>query len=148
VFSRKQLVRVLSPRLHVIADRIWGDGVLFADYWTNGLDIVEFVKDRDTWVAVLALPRVYHAGETFELRTERRIVGGFRRSAEDWGSVMYAPAKNLSLEVTGVARKRIRNPELFASIVEGASVDESRRSIRLSVRRPRVNSSYGLRWAW
>jgi hypothetical protein len=134
--------------MHVISDRVWGDGVLFADYWTNGLDIVEFLKDGSAWVAVLGLPRVYHAGETFELKTERRIVGGFRESTEDWGSVMYAPAKRLSIELTGKAVERFRNPELAAPALEDATVDKTPRSIKFNVRRPRLNSSYALQWAW
>lgn len=121
---------------------------MFADYWTDGLDIVEFVKGRTSWIAVLGLRRVYTAGETFELRTERRIVGGFAESKENWGSVMYAPAKSLTIEITGSAASRIRNPALSAPALENTSIDRGPRSIKVHVERPRINSSYGLQWAW
>ena len=148
VFKRRQKIRVQAKRLYVITDRIWGDGVVFGDYWTDGLDIVEFVRDRDSWVAVLGLPRVYFAGETFELRTERRIVGGFRGSVENWDAIMYAPARELTIEVAGAAARRIRKPMLSAPSVRDATVDRGADSLTLYVERPKMHSAYKLEWAW
>lgn len=149
VFKRRQTIRVMSPRLSVFLDRIWGDGVLFSDYWTGGLSIVEATASRSGWVAILELPRAYQKGEVFEIRTERRIVGGFTQPVEHWDSTMFAPTKWLRLEVAGAAAGRFRWPTLSAPLGgEEVFVDHDRESLSLTVPEPRESAPYRLSWAW
>jgi len=148
VFKRRQTIRVNAPRLSVFLDRIWGDGVVFGDYWTGALEIVEVVRSRIGWVAILSLPRSFRRGETVELRTERRIVGGFTQSVEHWDSTMYAPTKWLSLEISGPAASRLKWPTLSAPRGDEANIQRDRDALTLIVREPEAHARYRLQWNW
>jgi hypothetical protein len=148
VFKRRQTIRVTAPRLAVFLDRIWGEGVLFADYWTGGLEIVEAVHARIGWVAILGLPRTYRRGDLLEIRTERRIVGGFTQPVEHWDSTMFAPTKWLSLEISGLAARRVKRLMLSAPQGDGVDVDRNREVLSLTVRKPDSNVPYRMEWAW
>ncbi len=148
VFKRRQRIRVLAPRLSVFLDRIWGDGIVFGDYWTGALEIIEVVHTRMGWVAILGLPRTYRKGETLEVRTERRIVGGFTQPIEHWESTMFAPTKWLSLEISGPATKRLNQPILSVPRSDDVDVDRTRESLSLVVREPASHMPYRVEWAW
>ncbi|TMB64737.1 MAG: hypothetical protein E6J43_13040 [Chloroflexi bacterium] len=148
VFRRRQTIRVTARRLTVFLDRIWGEGVLFADYWTAGLPIVEAARNRSGWVAILGLRRTYRKGEVVEIRTERRIVGGFTQQLEHWDSTMFAPTKWLSLEISGAAAGRLRWPNLLAPAGDNVVVDQDGKALSLIVREPVAHAPYRLQWNW
>ncbi len=148
VYERRQRIRITAPKASVFFDRVWGEGVLFRDYWTDGLDILEAIRGRNGWVVVLALPRQYSRGETFEVRTDRRIKGGFTRSTEYWDSTMFAPTRLLNLAIVSPARLRIRRPILRAPGTAGVTVEHRRNSLAMRVKSPGVYAPYRLEWAW
>jgi len=148
VFKRRQRIRVLASRLTVFLDHIWGDGIVFRDYWTGALEIVDVVRSRTGWVAILGLPRSYRRGETLDIRTERRIVGGFTQPIEHWESTMFAPTKWLSLDVSGPAARRARKPILSMPQGSDVNVERNRELLSLIVRKPRPHVPYRVEWAW
>jgi hypothetical protein len=148
VFKRQQMIRVIAPRLTVFLDRIWGEGVLFADYWTGGLPIVEAVRGKSGWVAILELPRSYRKGDIVQIRTERRIVGGFTQAVEHWDTTMFAPTKWLSLEICGAAAKHVRWPRITSPARAYPFVAHDSDSLRLVVRQPQADERYRLHWSW
>lgn len=148
VFKRRQTIRVIAPRLSVYLDRIWGDGVVFGDYWTGGLEIIDVVLSRTGWVAILGLPRSYRRGEVLEVRTERRIIGGFTQPIEHWDSTMFAPAQWLSLEISGPAARRVKQPILSMPQGDGVNVYRNRGFLSLVVHKPESNAPYRLEWTW
>lgn len=149
VFKRRQRIRVMATLLSVYLDRIWGDGVVFGDYWTGGLEIVDLVHSRTGWVAILGLPRSYRRGDVLEVRTERRIVGGFTQPIEHWDSKMFAPTKWLSLEISGPAAKRIKRAMLSAAPQRDyVNVEGNRGVLSLTARKPESNAPYRVEWAW
>src|SRR3990172_7290352 len=77
VFCRRQRIRFLEDGVAEFIDRVWGEGVLFAGYETGSMSIIEAIATRKGYAVVLALPRAFARGETFEVVTERRIVGAF-----------------------------------------------------------------------
>jgi hypothetical protein len=146
VYERRHRIRVTAPSLSVFLDRVWGEGVLFRDYWTGGLDILEAIRTRSGWVVILQLPREYRKGESFEIRTERKIVGGFMRSEQHWGSVMFAPTKSLDLEI--VSRSRVRQPALTIPKPAGVALRQLRSTLRFHADNPEVHALYQVDWAW
>lgn len=146
IYERRQKIRVRAQRLSVFLDRVWGEGVLFRDYWTDGLDILEATRTRSGWVVVLQLRREYRRGESLEIRTERRITAGFTRSEEYWGSVMFAPTRFLDLQI--VSRRRMRQPALSIPRTAGVALQKQRSSLILHAKRPVVHAPYRVDWAW
>ncbi len=146
VYERKQRIRVLAPRLSVFVDRIWGEGILFRDYWTGGLDILEATRRKSGWVVVLQLARDYLKGESLEIRTERRIVGGFMHPEEYWGSVMFAPTRSLNLQIA--ARRRMRAPAVSIPKTAGVALKQNRSSLAFHADNPVIHAPYQVEWAW
>ena len=146
VYERRQRIRVKAPRLSVFLDRVWGDGVLFRDYWTGGFDILEATRTKSGWVVILQPPREYLRGESLEIRTERRITAGFTRPEEYWGSVMFAPTRSLNLKI--VSRRRMRQPFLSLPTTAGVALEQKRSSLHFHVERPVVHAPYRVEWGW
>lgn len=77
IFRRHQRIRFLEDGVAEFIDRVWGDGVLFAGYEVRSMSLVEAIPTRKGYAVLLALPRAFVRGETFDVVTERRIVGAF-----------------------------------------------------------------------
>ena len=147
-FARRQLIRFLGDDATVFLDRVWGDGVLFAGYETGSARIIDAVRARRGYVALLRLPRRFRKGETFEIVTERKIVGAFADDDSYWELAMSAPTASLSLQVSSRRARGMRTVHVAAPRLRGVDVRQQQRSLRLKVHSPALHVPYRLEWRW
>ena len=147
-FARRQLIRFLEDDATVFLDRVWGDGVLFAAYETGSARIIDAIPARRGYVALLRLPRRFRRGETFEIVTQRKIVGAFADEDAYWELAMSAPTAALSLQVSSRRARGMRTVHVAAPRLRGVDVRQRRRSLGLKVDSPALYVSYRLEWRW
>ncbi len=145
-FIRRQRIRFLEDGVSVFYDRVWGDGILFAGYFAQGLRMLQPIRTRKGYVLPLALPRPFRKGETFEVRTERRIIGGFTHREVHWDLAMAVPTELLTLDVNG-PHSHFGRPMVVAPPHSHIDADVSHGSLRLRVRYPTVEVPYTLGWS-
>lgn len=147
-FTRRQRIRFLEDNVAVFFDRVWGEGVLFANYSAKSMRIIDAIPTTKGYVVPLALPRRFSKGEVFDVVTHRRIVGAFLPDMAYWDSAMHAPTELLALDVVAPRTRRFRSPEIIAPPTGDFDADASRGSLKLRVRQPALHASYRLMWAW
>ncbi len=148
VFSRTQRIRFLEDGVGVFMDRVWGDGVLFANYYAREMHILEALRTNRGYVLLLSLPRRFNRGEVFEVETERRIVGGFLAEDGYWDSKMAGPTELLDLTVYGPSGRAFRRADVAAPPQSRMSASHHKNILQLQVRRPTPNLRYTLAWHW
>jgi hypothetical protein len=148
VFRRRQRIRFLEDGVTEFIDRVWGEGVLFAGYEARSMSILESIPTRRGYAVLLALPRMFARGETFDIITERRIVGGFIDQQAYWESAMAAPTEALTIDVRGPAGLILARPEIVAPARGEMDLRQRRRSLRFQVRQPALYIPYKLEWSW
>jgi len=147
-FTRRQLIRFLRDNTTVFLDRVWGDGVLFAAYKTGSAPIIDAIPARRGYVVILGLPRRFREGETFEIVTERKIVGAFADEDAYWELAMPAPTRSFDLKVSSRASRSMRAVQIVAPGLRGVDVRQRGRSLRLRVQEPAMYVPYRLEWRW
>lgn len=148
VFRRKQRIRFLENNVAVFFDRVWGEGVLFANYQAKGLRIIDAFQASKGYIVALSLPKRFKRGDVFDIETERRIVGAFYKDQGYWDSAMSAPTKLLSIDIVTPPGVGIRAPDIVAPTRDGIDADHQRQRLRLRAKGPQTHVSYSLRWAW
>jgi hypothetical protein len=147
-FVRRQRVRFLQDGASVFFDRVWGDGVLFAGYAARHMRILDAIPTRKGYVVPLALPRPFARGQTFDIDTERRIVGAFIYPAAYWESAMSAPTDLLTLDVVAPPGLHFRRPEIIAPPRGDFDARQRARLLTFQVQRPALDIPYRLAWSW
>lgn len=147
-FVRHQRVRFLEDSVSVFFDRVWGDGVLFAGYAASHMRILDAIPTRKGYVVPLALPRPFARGETFDIVTQRRIVGAFVHESAYWESAMSAPTELLTLDVAAPPGLRFRQPEIVAPPRGDFDARQRARLLTFQVQRPALDIPYRLAWYW
>ena len=145
-FRRRQLIRFLEKKATVFIDRVWGDGVLFASYESGPMHIIDVIPARKGYALLLGLPRPFRRGETFEIVTERKIVGAFMDQDAYWELSMSVPTALLSLRVSDRSARVMRAVHLSAAGPRGIKVRLQDRSVRLTVDSPALYVPYRLEW--
>ncbi len=147
-FTRRQRIRFLEDGVGTFFDRVWGDGVLFAGYTTPGMRILDAIPTRNGYVVPLALPRPFRKGDTFEITTQRRIVGAFTDDLAYWDSAMHAPTEYLAIDVVSPHGRHFRAPDIVAPPRGDMDAKVHDRRLSLRLRRPALYTPYKLTWAW
>jgi hypothetical protein len=147
-FIRRQRIRFLEDNVTAFHDRIWGEGILFAYYAADGMRMLQPIRTLKGYVLPLALPRPFHKGEVFEVRTERRIVGAFAGAGGYWESAMAVPTDVLDIEVVTPVGLRCRRVEVHAPHRRGLSAGARPRALALKVSQPALDVPYRLSWSW
>jgi hypothetical protein len=147
-FVRHQRLRFLEDGVSVFFDRVWGDGVLFAGYAARHMRILDAIPTRKGYVVPLALPRPFARGQTFDIDTERRIVGAFIYPAAYWESAMSAPTDLLTLDVVAPPGLHFRRPEIIAPPRGDFDARQRARLLTFQVQRPALDIPYRLAWSW
>ena len=147
-FTRHQRVRFLEDGVSVFFDRVWGDGVLFAGYAARHMRILDAIPTRKGYVVPLGLPRPFARGETFDIETERRIVGAFIQPDAYWESAMSAPTDLLTLDVVAPPGLHFRRPEIVAPPRGDFDARQRARLLTFQVQRPALDIPYRLAWSW
>jgi hypothetical protein len=148
LFTRRQRVRFLEDGVGVVFNRIWGEGVLVGSYLAPGLSLMEPIKTRSGYILPLGLPRRFNRGETFEVVTQRRIVGGFSAENGYWETTLTKPADLIQITVVTPPSVGVNNPEIIASPRGDLYATKKANSLQLRVAHPGVNQPYRLRWSW
>ena len=144
LFKRHQRVRFLEDNVGVLYDRVWGLGVLFATYVVRDARILEPIRTPKGYVVPLALSRPFRKGETFDLVTQRKIVGAFVKESY-WDSAMHAPTD--LLEMTVVSARRLSRPEIIAPPRGDFDATASSNVVKMRVRGPALYDTYKLSWS-
>jgi hypothetical protein len=147
-FTRWQRIRFLEDDVQVFFDRLWGDGVLFAGYSAPSMRILDAFPTRKGYVVTLGLPQAFRKGETFDVVTQRRIVGAFIYDNAYWESAMGAPTELLSIDVFAPRGRTFDHPEIVAPPRGDIHADQHANVLRFRVRQPSVHIPYRLAWAW
>jgi hypothetical protein len=148
IFRRRQRIRFLEDGVAEFIDRVWGDGVLFAGYEARSMSLVEAIPTRKGYAVLLGLPRAFARGETFDVVTERRIVGAFIDHQAYWDSAMAAPTGSLTIEVRAPAGRSLARPEIVAPARGRMDLRQRRRSLKFQVKQPALQIPYKLEWSW
>lgn len=147
-FARRQLIRFLEDDVTLFVDRVWGEGVLFAGYDAGSARITDALTAGKGYVVLLSLPRRFQKGETFEIVTERKIVGAFTDRDAYWELAMFAPTASLNLHVSDRSARVIRTVHVSAADLSGVEAHQRNRSLRLKVDSPVLYARYRLDWRW
>ena len=147
-FIRHQRVRFLEDGVSVFMDRVWGDGVLFANYAAHRMRILGAIPTRKGYVVLLALPKPSIKGETFDIVTQRRIVGAFVDEDGYWESAMSAPTELLTIDVVTPRGRRFRHPEIVAPPRGDLHAEHSPQLLKFRAKQPALNVPYRLAWSW
>lgn len=147
-FSRHQRIRFLEDGVGVFVDRIWGDGVLFAAYSARSMRILDAIPTRKGYAVVLTLPRPFIKGETFDIVTQRRIVGAFIDDHAYWDSAMAVPTELLTIDVFAPRGRDLRRPEVVAPLRGDIDAKHRPGSLHFRVRHPAIHIPYQLAWSW
>jgi len=147
-FIRHQRIKFLEDDVAVVFDRVWGEGVIFAGYDTGSAKIVDAILARKGYVVVLKLPRNFRKGETYELNTERTIIGAFADRDAYWELAMAAPAKIVNLEVQAPTGRAMKDVEIVAPDIDGLSADSLEFSTRMKIVGPKLHVPYRIQWQW
>lgn len=147
-FRRRQRIRFLEDGVTTFFDRVWGEGVLFANYHAKAMRLIDAIPTRKGYVVVLALPRPFKKGEVFEVETQRRIVGAFIYDWGYWDSTMAVPTERLQIDVLTPSGLNTRRPEIIAPAYGDFDASKTRGRLQLRVRHPAPSVPYRLRWDW
>jgi hypothetical protein len=147
-FSGRQRIHFLEDDVRVFFDRAWGDGVLFAGYSARSMRILDAIPTRKGYVVPLALPRAFRKGETFDVVTQRHIVGAFIYDNAYWESAMAAPTELLTIDVYAPRGRGFSRPEIVAPPRGDLHAEQHLNLLQLRVRHPTLHTPYRLSWAW
>jgi hypothetical protein len=147
-FVRRQRIRFLEDGVTVFMDRIWGDGLLFAGYFAPGFGIMEPIRAQKGFVIPLMLPRRFRKGETFDIVTERNVIGAFYQPLGHWDMITPAPTDLLTLTVESSQRLPLERPEIIAPSGGDIDAERSSSSLRFRVAKPSLDARYRLAWSW
>ncbi len=147
-FTRRQQVRFLENGVSVFMHRVWGEGVLFANYAVQGLRIIDAIPTRKGYVVLLALPKQFAKGDTLDIVTRRSIVGAFIDGQGYWETTMDAPTDCLTVDVVAPEGRTIKRPEIIAAPQADLHATHSPRRLRFMTRQPAINVPYRLAWSW
>jgi len=114
VFTRRQRVRFLEDGVSVLFDHIWGEGLLLGRYVAPDVQLMEPIRTAKGLALPMRLAKSFRKGETFELVTHRRIVGGFAGRDAYWDTLMTKPTNLIQISVVMPDTVRITEPEIVA----------------------------------
>ena len=148
VFHRRQRIRILDRSIGVFLDRVWGDGVILANYVVHDLRLIDGFPSRNKWILLLGFPRLQRKGDVLEIRTSRRIIGGgFGEPESFWDSAMSVPTDRLSISIVPPDGYAFDDPEIATPTVDNVQVDHRRDRLHLRVREPKLHVPHKLIWS-
>jgi hypothetical protein len=152
-----QRVRFLQNHVTAITEYAWGEGELFADYRCSPGVAVDRYAEGSRHVTLISLREHKNRGDEVCLRTHRRIVDGFTKGEEYWENEVYHRTRCMTLRVIfpkgrpcqratvtqrSTGKTVALGPECFHTLPDG------RQALEWTIRRPKLNERYLLRWVW
>lgn len=147
VFERHQKIRFIDDGVGVFFDRVWGDGILFGDYYARGLRVLEPIRALKGYIVPLLLPRVFRRGETFSIVTKRKTIAAFYDARGQWDTAMHAPTDLVTINVQADANE-LSDSEIIAPPRGDIHAEQHAHQLRFRVARPALYTPYRLTWSW
>jgi hypothetical protein len=150
VFESYQRLRVLSPEVFSISQRVWGKGDQFKSYVSAAAEMTHIAEldGKHALVSVLKKPARY--GEEIEVYTTREIHHGFKEQREGWEFMPFTPTEKARIAISFPLGKE---PEgITVGTSSGARTPfvtrPGTKELILNVSSPTVGSLYRIDWSW
>jgi len=150
-------VRFRQNHVAAITDYVWGDGKFLAEYRCSPGVPVDCYKEGSRYAILISLREHKNPGDEVCLKTHRKIVGGFTRSAECWENDIYHRMGKSEIRVIFPRDRRCQRatvtrrnagktialgPEHFQVLPDG------RQQLSWAIKKPKLHERYALHWEW
>jgi len=157
MYRKRQKVRFLQDHILAFADKVWGDGNIFADYQCSPGIPVDFYREGHRYNILISLRETKRRGDIETFHIQRKIISGFMRAVEEFQTVIDHQTAQLSMSVTypverrpsqiwlieqNAGRTRVLGPDHVTQLADG------RQQVTWRSAEPKLHEAYILRWRW